>query len=216
MAEKGRRPGNPETRTQIVRAAREAFVADGYDRTSLRRVAARAGVDPALIHHYFPAGKASLFAESMHMGTDTHEQVVELAEHPHAPGPGHGAQVVLSFLRLWDADPPAASDVMAAADAVGAVGTPSFVSLVQAVSASPSAADALREFLIDRVWSHTGTDHDPDERDIRRALFSSQLNGMAFTRYVLRLEPLASASPEQVAAWIGPTLDRYAYGPLGS
>ena len=122
---------------------------------------------------------------------------------------------MLSFLQLWDADPPAASDVMAAADAVAAVGTPSFVSLVQAVSASPSAADALREFLIDRVWSRTGIDQDPDEREIRRALFSSQLNGMAFTRYVLRLEPLASARPEQVAAWIGPTLDRYAYGPLG-
>ena len=236
MVEKGRRPGNPETRREIVEAARQAFVADGYDRTSLRRVAARAGVDPALIHHYFPGGKAALFAESMHMGADPRHTVEEVGDRM---GPGvdaaagsdaddagewgeaaggamsRGTAVVLGFLRLWDADPPSASDVMAAADARPAAGTPSFVSLVQAVSASPSAADALREFLIDRVWSHTGADQDPAEREIRRALFTSQLNGMAFTRYVLRLEPMASASPEQIAAWIGPTLDRYASGPLG-
>ena len=260
MVEKGRRPGNPETRREIVEAARQAFVADGYDRTSLRRVAARAGVDPALIYHYFPGGKASLFAESMHLGTDPRRTVEEIGDRSegvdagggndvHADADadadvdadadgggagagggdageamGHGAAVVLGFLRLWDADPPSSSALMAAADAVPAVGTPSFVSLVQAVSASPSAADALREFLIDRVWSHTGDrdpgdrdpgDQDPGDQEIRRALFTSQLNGMAFTRYVLRLEPMASASPEQIAAWIGPTLDRYASGPLG-
>jgi AcrR family transcriptional regulator len=220
MAEKGRRPGHPETRAEIVEAAREAFVADGYDRTSLRGIAARAGVDPALIHHYFVGGKAELFAESMHMRIDPRRSVEEVAEQVGtdaggvAAPPGKGETVVRAFLRLWDAEPPAAADLMAAADAAPVAGTPSFVSLVQAVSASPAAADALREFLIDRVWSQTGADQDPAERELRRALFTSQLNGMAFTRYVLRLEPLASATPDQIAAWIGPTLDGYASGPL--
>jgi hypothetical protein len=84
------------------------------------------------------------------------------------------------------------------------------------VSSSPEAATGLREYLEDRVWSLTAQHLPPGEREQRRALVASQLVGLAWTGYLLRLEPLASAHPEGVARWIGPTLDRYMREPLPS
>jgi len=72
----------------------------------------------------------------------------------------------------------------------------------------------LREYLEDRVWSVVGAHQPPGERERRRALIASQLIGLGWARYVLRLEPLASAPVEDVARWVGPTLDRYLKGPL--
>src|SRR5262249_50051334 len=69
-------------------------------------------------------------------------------------------------------------------------------------------------FLMDRVWSRVGLDRDPDERALRRALVASQLFGAAWDRHLLRLEPFVSASLEQIATWVGPTLDHYMHGPL--
>jgi len=86
--------------------------------------------------------------------------------------------------------------------------------MAQAVCSSREAAAGLREYLEDRVWSLTGRHLSPGEREQRRALVASQLMGLAWARYLLRLEPLASAHPEEVARWIGPTLDRYMREPL--
>jgi hypothetical protein len=83
-----------------------------------------------------------------------------------------------------------------------------FVSIAQAMCTSPAIADAVREFLADRIWTHKG-----EGNDARRALVASQLMGLAWVRYVLRLEPLASAPVDEVAALIGPTLDRYMSDP---
>ena len=218
MAERGRRPGKRETAAEIVAAARAVFGEDGYERASLRGIAARAGVDPALVHHYFPGGKAELFSVSFYIGRDPRTSVDEVIDEVgrprpgELPAPGKGAVLIRSFLALWDGGIEAGMEHPGAADGSGGS---SYVSMVQAVSASPEAADALREFLVDRVWSHIGDDA-ADDQTARRALVASQLNGLAFTRYVLRLEPLASATPDQIAAWIGPTLDRYASGSLES
>ncbi|MDQ2839363.1 MAG: hypothetical protein M3Y89_18490 [Actinomycetota bacterium] len=105
----------------------------------------------------------------------------------------------------------------------GGVGSPkdtadpgrSFVTLTQAVSSAPEVARALREFLIERVWAHRS---DTDEEATARtaALVSSQLLGAAWARYVVRMEPFASASRAQVAAWIGPTIEAYITGRLGT
>src|SRR5437870_3535064 len=82
------------------------------------------------------------------------------------------------------------------------------------VAAAPEAAAGFREYLEDRVWSVVGAHQPPGERERRRALVASQLIGLGWARYVLRLEPLASAPVEDVARWVGPTLDRYLEGPL--
>ncbi len=204
MVEKGRRPGKRDTRTEIIEAARRVFGQVGYDRASLRAIASEAGVDPALIHHYFDGGKPILFAESMHLGSDPHV-VVQLVDRAVAgagagPAPTLGQAIVAGFLAMWDS-----------ADAeAGASPGSSFVTFVQAASASPAAADAVREFLAERIWSKAAAHDIPVEHRRRnQSLVASQLMGLGFARYVLRLEALVDASAADLAQWVGPTLDRY-------
>ena len=198
MALAGRRPGRRDTRAEILTAAKEAFVEEGYEQPSLRSIARRASVDPALIHHYFN-GKADLFAEALKFGRDPREIVVELSR---IAGDRTGADVVRAFLGLWEHP------------RLGVDAPPSFAATAQAVSSSPEAAAGLREYLEERVWSLTGCDHPPGQREQRQSLIASTLMGLAWTRYVLLLEPLVSASIEDAAQWVGPTLDRYMRDPL--
>ena len=76
----GRRPGRPDTRGEIVQVARQYFQEVGYAEASLRGIAARAGVDPSLVHHYFPGGKAELFAEALQFSRDPRLVVEEVAD----------------------------------------------------------------------------------------------------------------------------------------
>ncbi len=128
----GRRPGNADTRGEIIEAAKRVFAAKGYDGTSLRAVAREAGVDPALVHHYFD-GKASLFVAAMALPFDPREVKAHAASAEHS-----GARTIESFLTMWDR-----------AEDTGS----SFASCVAAMAASTSVADAMREFVSERVWS---------------------------------------------------------------
>lgn len=212
MADKGRRPGKRDTRAEIVEAARAGFAEEGYERVSLRAVAARAGVDPALVHHYFAGGKAELFAAAMQDDPDAGLILDRVSTGMHWPldAPpvdpeslrGMGAGVVANFVDMWDH----------AEDA----GIPShFITFIQAASSSPESAAAVRDFLAQRIWSHLSDgDRSPEEMSVRRTLIASQLMGLGFARYVLCLEPVVSASAEQLGAWVGPTVDRYINGPI--
>jgi AcrR family transcriptional regulator len=193
MAKVGRRPGKQETRSDIVAAARQSFAESGYEQSSMRAIARRAGVDPALVHHYFTS-KPALFVEALFMGVDP--RAIAERIHADAQRPGVGQDLVRGFLSIWDRP--------TTAEAV-----PPFIHIVQAVASSPQAADGLREFLMDRIWAFVSRDKDPDVAAMRRSLIATQLFGLGWTRYVLKLEPFASASVDQLAEWIGPTLDRY-------
>jgi len=200
----GRRPGNVDTRGEIVEAAKRVFAAKGYDGASLRAVAREAEVDPALVHHYFD-GKAALFVAAMALPFDprsipVHEQPVwadsdsDLASSP-------GAMVIRPFLSMWDQ-----------AEGTGS----SFASCVAGMAASANVADAMREFVAERIWEKTPVNEGESE-DVtrkRRALVSSQLMGLAFIRYILRVPPISTTTPEEIARWAGPTLDRYMMGPI--
>src|SRR5271166_5335587 len=96
----GRRPGSPATRSEILDAARGVFVEDGYDRASVRAIARRAGVDPALVYHYFD-GKPALFVELLDLARDPRE-VMEAA----VTGPCRGARIVAGFLQAWEMGDP--------------------------------------------------------------------------------------------------------------
>ncbi len=191
----GRRPGKVDTKGDIIEAARRVFARKGYDGASLRAIAREAGVDPALVHHYFD-GKASLFVAAMALPFD-----------PRAvkDGAGTGAKVggpdVESFLAMWDRAEGTGSD---------------FASCAAAMAASPAVADAVREFVAERVWSvlipNPGESEAVTAR--RRALVSAQLMGLAFTRYILRVPPVSTSTPGQIGGWVGPTLDRYLSGPI--
>ncbi|MGH9079892.1 MAG: hypothetical protein ACRDYE_07455, partial [Acidimicrobiales bacterium] len=88
------------------------------------------------------------------------------------------------------------------------------VSLVQAMVASPELADSVREFVIERIGLLGPPEEDDDARMRRRSLVSSQLLGIAWTRYIMRMEPMASASRAEVARWAGANIDRYIEGRL--
>jgi len=107
-----------------------------------------------------------------------------------------GAVVVEGFLTMWDF-----------AEGTGS----SFVSCVGAMTASPTIADAFREFVQERVWQHIRpiAGESSATSETRRSLVSSQLLGLAYARYVLRVPPLSTASPVEIGRWAGPTLDRY-------
>ncbi len=187
MARPGRRPGAAPTRQTIVDAARTEFSERGYEGASVRAIARRAGVDPSLIYHYFPTGKADVFVASIGLPMDPRS--VKQQAQRRAKARPLGAQIVTGFLGLWEGrDTPRGKQ---------------FSAIVQAVAASEAAARSLAEFLRDRV----GAGRAPD--DPSHGLVASQLVGLAFTRYVLGVEPIASASIEAVAEMVGPTIDHY-------
>jgi AcrR family transcriptional regulator len=197
MSAAGRRPGNVDTRGQIIDAAKRVFAAKGYDGASLRAVAREAEVDPALVHHYFD-GKASLFVAAMALPFDP--RTVSMHEHPDR-STSAGTMVVTGFLTMWDH-----------AEGTGS----SFASCVAGMAASTNVADAMREFVAERIWEKSPV-NDGESDDMtrqRRALVSSQLMGLAFIRYILRVPPISTTTPEEIARWAGPTLDRYMVGPI--
>ena len=182
MSPGGRRPGNADTRAEIIAAARLVFADQGYEKASLRAVARAAGVDAALVHHYFD-GKSDLFVAAMALPFDP--RTVKNEYHGEEPMPYLGEATVEGFLTMWDL-----------AEGTGS----SFASCVA----------AMREFVNERVWSVTrGADEDDQTFWHRRALMSSALMGLAFTRYILRVPPISTATPKEIAAWAGPTLTRF-------
>ncbi|WP_431895143.1 TetR family transcriptional regulator [Micromonospora haikouensis] len=192
----GRRPGNPGTREAILDAARAAFAQRGFDAASIRSIAAAAGVDPALVHHYF-GGKDQLFLAAMGAPLDPGELLPPvLAGDPD----GVGERLVRTFLGVWDSPAGAAA-----------------VALLRSAVSNEWTARLLREFLVTQVLRRVlhHLDVDPAELPLRGSLVASQLVGLALMRHVVRLEPVASAPAETLVAAVGPTVQRYLRGELG-
>ena len=191
----GRRPGNPDTREAILAAAREAFAERGFDRASIRAIAANAGVDPALVHHYFGT-KEQLFAATIDFPVDPREVF------PQALAGGRdevGERLVRLFLRVWDSP----------AGTAGAA-------LLRSAVGNEWGARLLREFLTTQILRRivAELDLDPREAPLRAALVATQLVGVAMMRYIIKLEPLASAPPDAIVAAVAPTVQRYLTGDL--
>lgn len=189
----GRRPGRPDTRADVLVAAREAFAADGFAGATVRRIAAVAGVDPALVHHYF-GSKRQLFIEAVQAPADPSVALRAVLD---GDSDGAGARLATSFLALWDS---------AAGERA--------VALLRSAVTDESSAALVREFLMSQVLQpvleHLGTPR--GERPLRAALLASQLSGLALTRYVVRVAPLADAPTPVVVEAIGPVLQRYLTG----
>ena len=193
----GRRPGRQNTRDAILAAARQEFAERGYGGASIRSIATAAGVDPALVHHYFGT-KDELFAATVNFPVNPAEFVPRVLA---GGAEGVGERLVRAFVSTWDSP-------------VGAAG----VALLRSAVSSQLAARLLREFLTTQILRRVNAmlQIDPAEAPLRAALVASQVSGLALMRYVLKVEPLASAPPEDVVAAVAPTIQRYLTGELAT
>ncbi len=202
-ARTGRRSGDSGTREAILDAARAQFAEHGYDGATIRGIAAVAAVDPALVHHFY-GSKERLFVAAMQLPVVPSEVIgAALAEAGRSRGESAGAHLVRSALTLWDSE-----------ELRGA-----FVALLRSALTSERAAVMLREFLAEAILAPVASlakDGDPDATPFRAALIASHMLGLALTRYVLRFGSVAAASADELAAAIGPAIDRYLTGDIGA
>jgi AcrR family transcriptional regulator len=188
MARTGRRPGAGGTREKILAAARAQFGRHGYEVATIRGIASAARVDPKLVLHYFES-KEGVFEAAMDFPFDPTEAIPALLQ----PGlDGLGIRLARFFLEIWDS--PAGARAHA---------------LVRSMVTSPSAAALMRDFVSREILARVAQALELDHPQVRASLAASQLIGIAMLRYVVKVEPLASASAAELAAWIGPTLQRY-------
>ncbi len=189
---RGRRPGGPDTRGQILDAARESFAHKGFGSTTIRGVAAAAGVDAALVHHYF-GSKDDLFLAALEMPVDPRSVVPMVF----AEGvDGAGERLLRVFLSVWD-NPEARLPLVA---------------LVRTSLGEAGPVNLLREGMLRMIFGPLREVLDGDDAEQRVQLVATQLIGLVVGRYVLQLEPLASMAPDDLVAWVAPTLQRYLDG----
>ena len=188
MARTGRRPGPGRTREKILAAARSQFAKSGFESTTIRGIAAGAHVDPKLVLHYFES-KEGIFQAAMDFPFDPAQAIPELLR----PGLGGlGVRLARFFIDIWDSP----AGVRAHA-------------IVRSMVTSESAAALMRDFVSREILARVAQALELDHPQVRASLAASQLIGLAMLRYVVKVEPLASAPPAKLAAWIGPTLQRY-------
>ncbi|TXK20037.1 helix-turn-helix transcriptional regulator [Homoserinibacter sp. GY 40078] len=177
-------------------AASAEFLANGYDATSMRAIARRAGVDPALVHHYFD-DKASLFAAAVEAPLKPQE-LVKLALA--APRDRIGETIVRLVVEALDA--PAARDRVR--------------QLVRTALGHDFAARMLRQFIVREVLGRIAASLDVPDAELRATLAASQIVGLMVIRAGIRAEPLASAPIDVVVARVGPAVQWHltGFGPV--
>ncbi|HET9827412.1 MAG TPA: TetR family transcriptional regulator [Nocardioidaceae bacterium] len=191
---RGRRPGGPDTRGQILTAARKSFADKGFGRTTIRAVAGDAEVDPALVHHYF-GSKDDLFLAALDIPVDPRRLVPKVFDDGVQ---GAGERLLRLFLSVWD-DPHTRLPLLA---------------LVRSSLVQETPETLLQQGILRMILQPLRAALPSDEADRRVQLVVSQMSGLVLTRYLLALEPLASMPAEELVAWVAPTLQRYLDGPL--
>jgi len=189
----GRRAGSPETREQIAAAARSSFAELGYERTTFRGIAAEAGVDPALVVHFFGT-KEKLFLDVMQLPPQVSEAIGHIADGPRRQMGRRLAELVVGAL-----ENPATRPIV--------------IGRVRCASSHPDAAALVRETVTYDLARLTGAIGE-DEPEARAVLIGAQIVGMATTRYIVRVEPLASLPAGRVVEILAPVFQRYLTGPL--
>ena len=190
----GRRPGATDTRSRVLLAARTSFGERGFEGATIRAIALRAGVDPALIHHYF-GSKQQLFVAAMEFPFDLTLMVTRLLD---GPDDEVGDRFVRFILELWET--PANRSLL--------------LGVVRSASTDPTAATMLRRLLAQGPFLALAHAIDRPDAAFRATLAGSQLIGLAIARYVVAVEPLASVPTETLVRALGPTVQRYLVGDL--
>jgi len=176
-------------RAAILGAARARFAADGYDRATVRAIAADAGVDPSMVMRYF-GSKRQLFARAA-------EFDLRLPDLTGAP-PGHAGHLLAAhLLDRWEGD-----------DGLRI--------LLRTATTDEDAAERMRSIVARQLVPHIAAlTGDPATAPARAGLVATQALGTALCRYVLRLPPIVAMAPDEIVGWIAPTLQRYLTGAGG-
>ena len=178
------------TKAAILGAAREQFAQQGYDRASIRSIAAQASADPALVMRYF-TNKEALFAAAVDvdlMLPDLSGVAIEDLGHT----------LTRHFLERWE----------------GSLSDDVLIILLRSAVTNEQVAERLRVVFVEQVVAVLARLAPPGEAERRAALVASQLLGLALSRYLLRLPGMAARPPVDVAADIAPTVQRYLTGAL--
>jgi AcrR family transcriptional regulator len=193
---RGRRPGGTDTRAALLQAAREVFAEQGYDGATVRMIATRAGVDAAMVNHWF-GSKEGLFVKAVLQLPIEPATLVDILLD--GPPDTLGERIVRTFLTTWDT-----------------TGGGVFAALVRSVAGHEQAAHVLTGFFFREVFRKVVGSVAPDRLEFRAGLVGSQVVGMGMTRYVLRFEPFASAEVDTLVAAVAPTIQRYLTGTITS
>ncbi|MGK5731290.1 TetR family transcriptional regulator [Streptomyces sp. URMC 124] len=185
--------GGPGARERILAAARAEFAERGYDKASIRAIARGAAVDPALVHHYY-GPKEQIFAAAV---------ATDFAPALEAPGvvrpgdrDGLGERLTRFILGLWE-NPDTRDQLLA---------------IVRSAVANETAAAVFRDLVTTRLMARIAGELDVTDPQLRSELAAAHLVGIAMLRYVIKVEPLASADLEQVIAMAAPAVQRHLTG----
>jgi AcrR family transcriptional regulator len=199
-AVRGRRRGRPprtesgDTRGRILTAAREEFSERGYEKTSVRGIAKAAGVDPALVHHYFGT-KEQVFEAAVEVAfapvLKVRDEILE------GPLDGVGERLTRMFFGLWE-NPVTRSPLLA---------------IVRSAVNNEAAAAVFRRLVAAQLLRRVAGQLDLPDAELRAELAVAQLVGVAMIRYVIKVEPLATADPEQIVARVAPVVQGHLTGP---
>ncbi|MFJ1751054.1 TetR family transcriptional regulator [Streptomyces sp. NPDC088116] len=179
----------PSAQQKILDAARAEFAERGYDKTSIRGIAKAAGVDPALVHHYFGT-KDEVFAAAIEVSFEPALDVPAVL----SGDPDHiGERLARYFVAVWE-NPVTRAPLLA---------------IIRSALTHETAANVLRTFVLRRLLGRIAEELDVPNPTFRAELAASHMLGIAFLRYVIRAEPLASADTEEIITMVAPTLQRY-------
>lgn len=188
----GRRPGGPDTRGEIVNAARESFADKGFAATSIRAVARQAGVDAALVHHYFDS-KDELFIEAMAIPVDPRRIAAQIID---GPLEEIGRRIATAFLGVWESPD----------------GQQRMKALFRSVVTSDEVARMMREGITQMIIQPISQVLDVPDAQLRVGLVATQLVGAAIVRYLVGLEPIASIDIETLIDRLAPVLQLHLTG----
>jgi len=181
------------TRDRILAAAREEFSERGYEKTSVRGIAKAAGVDSALVHHYFGT-KEQVFAASIEVAfapaLNASDTVAE------GPLDGVGERLTRFIFGIWE-NPTTRTPLLA---------------IVRSAVNNETAAAVFRRLIASQLLRRIAAQVDLPDAELRAELAAAQLVGTAMLRYVIKVEPLASADPEQIIARLAPVVQGHLTG----
>lgn len=192
---RGRRPGSSTTRDEILAAARQLFAEQGYENAGLRAIAGQAGVDVALIAHYF-GSKQGLLREVLTPPVDPSQLIGQVLA---GVDPDRmGEAFVRGVVAAWDAP-----DFNTA-----------LTSALRTAVTNDLAMTYLREMLMGTVIVAVSALSDDTHAGRRAELVAAQMIGIGVARYLLALPEVAGMTPEQIGRAVGPSVQHVLTAPL--